>query len=137
MKDAPGQTFAGLLHDLVAVPGEWMACLEWQRLPADRMRRDLHARRRHYFNRRVSFVNYLAPDTTPDEMLVDDSATAAVRQLGDALTELEVHGHFFGACSLTLVLQADDLRRLHAHAAEAMKALAVHDGRFFRKRTTS
>jgi len=30
-------------------------------------------------------------------MLVDDSAQAIVRQLGDALTALEVHGHFLGA----------------------------------------
>ena len=43
-------------------------------------------------------------------MLVDDSASATVRQLGDALTELEVNGHFFGECSLTLVLHGDGRR---------------------------
>ena len=36
----------------------------------------LQARRRHFFNKRVSLVNYVAPDTRPEEMLVDDSATA-------------------------------------------------------------
>ena len=53
-------------------------------------------------------MNYVSSETRPEEMLVDDSASATVRQLGDALTELEVNGHFFGKCSLTLVLHGDD-----------------------------
>jgi hypothetical protein len=40
-------------------------------------------------------------------MLVDEAAGATVRQLGDALTELELNGHFLRTCSLTLVLYAD------------------------------
>ena len=64
-------------------------------------------------------------------MLVDDSASATVRQLGDALTELEVNGHFFGQTSLTLVLHGTDGRALQQQAAEAMKAMAVHDGSLF------
>ena len=64
-------------------------------------------------------------------MLVDDSASATVRQLGDALTELEVNGHFFGSCSLTLALHGQDARALEHQAAEAMKTMAVHDGSFF------
>ena len=64
-------------------------------------------------------------------MLVDDSANTTVRQLGDALTELEVNGHFFGHCSLTLVLHGTDARALQHQTAEAMKAMAVHDGSLF------
>ena len=131
MKEAPSQTFAHLLEDLYTVPGEFIACLEWQRIPNDRMRRDLQARRRHFFNKRVSIVNYITPESRAEDMLVDDSETARVRQHGDALTELEVNGHFFGACSLTLVLHGEDGRALQHQAAEAMKAMAVHDGSMF------
>ena len=41
MKEPPSQTFAHLLADLYEVPGELIACLEWQRIPSDRMRRDI------------------------------------------------------------------------------------------------
>ena len=41
--------------------------------PSDRMRRDVQAAR-HFFNKRVSMVNYVSPETRPEEMLVDDSA---------------------------------------------------------------
>jgi len=131
MKEPPAQTFAHVLADLYAVPGEFIACLEWQRVAGDRMRRDIQTRRRHFFNKRISIVNYIAPETRPEEMLVDDSASATVRQLGDALTEMEVNGHAFGNCSLTLVLHGLDARALDHQAAEAMKAFAIHDGAFF------
>ena len=121
-KEPPSQTFAFLLQDLYEIPGEFIACLEWQRIPSDRMRRDVQSRRRHFFNKRVSIVNYVAPETRPEEMLVDDSANTTVRQLGDALTELEVNGHFFGNCSLTLVLHGTDARAIQHQTAEAMKA---------------
>jgi type IV secretion/conjugal transfer VirB4 family ATPase len=131
MKEPPSQTFAHVLADLYAIPGEFIACLEWQRVPGDQMRRDIQTRRRHFFNKRVSLVNYISPDARPEEMLVDDSASATVHQLGEALTEIEVNGHVFGTCSLTLVLHGLEARALERQGAEAMKALAVHDGSFF------
>jgi len=131
MKEPPTRTFANLSADFHAVPGEFIACLEWQRVPNDRMRRDLQTRRRHFFNKRVSVVNYVSPDTRPEEMLVDDSASATVKQLGEAVTELEVNGHFFGTCSLTLVLHGEDARALDQDTAEAMKTIAAHDGSLF------
>jgi hypothetical protein len=75
MKEPPSHTFATVLRELYELPGDLTACLDWQRIQADRMRRDLQSRRRHFFNKRVSLVNYIAPDTKPEEMLTDDSAT--------------------------------------------------------------
>ena len=130
MKEPPGATFAHVLEDLYTVPGELVACLEWRRLSSDRMRRNIHARRRHFFNRRVSLVNYVSPDTRPEEMLVDESASATVKQLGDALTELDVNGHFFGECSLSVVLFDRDAQAVEQMAAETIKVMAAHDGTF-------
>ena len=115
MKEPPAQTFAHILADLLALPGQFIACLEWQRTAADRVRRDIQSRRRHFFNKRVSLINYVSSETRPEEMLVDDSAGATVRQLGDALTEVEVNGHFFGVASLTLAMFGSERRALQAH----------------------
>ena len=131
MKEPPAHTFAHMLADLMTLPGQFIACLEWQRLPADRARRDIQSRRRHFFNKRVALVNYVSSDTRPEEMLVDDSAGATVRQLGDALTETEVNGHFLGLASLTLVFAGTDMRALDGATAEAQKVLAAHDGGAF------
>lgn len=131
MKEPPARTFAHMLGDLLVVPGAFIACLEWQRSRPDRVRRDIQARRRHYFNKRVSLINYVSADTRPEEMLVDDSAGAMVHQLGEALTEIEVQGHCFGLCSLTLALFDEDRRTLQATAADVQKVLATHDGSAF------
>jgi type IV secretion system protein TrbE len=131
MKEPPAQTFAFCLEGLCDVRGEFLACLEWQRLSNDRVRRDLHARRRHFFNKRVSLVNYVSPSTQPDEMLVDDSASATVRQLGEALTEVEVGGRIFGSCSLTVVLHDVDPRVPMQQASEVRKVAAAHDASFY------
>lgn len=130
LKEPPSATYPHILEGLYTVPGEYIACLEWRRLPADRVRKDIHSRRRHFFNQRVSLVNYVAPDTRPDEMLVDETASGIVRQLGEALTDVEVHGHFFGECSLTLVLQCSAFDGLEQQVAEAIKVMATHDGTF-------
>jgi type IV secretion/conjugal transfer VirB4 family ATPase len=131
MKEAPAKTFAHILQDLYAVPSAFIACLEWQRVPNAKMRRDLHTRRRHFFNKKVSLINYVSTQTKPEEMLVDDSATATVNELGQSLTEMEVHGHFFGACSLTIVAFDRDARRLDQTVAACVKAFAGHDGALY------
>ena len=130
MKEPPAATFPHLLEHLYTVPGEFIACLEWRRIGNDRMRRDIHTRRRHFFNKRVALVNYLSSETRPEEMLVDESAGAIVKQLGDALTELEVHGHFFGECSLTFVVFDADSGSIERAVADAIKVMATHDGTF-------
>ena len=131
MKEPPAKTFASMLQDLCAIPSTFIACLEWQRVPNATIRRELHARRRHFFNKRVSLINYVSSETRPEEMLVDDSAAATVHELGQSLTELEVHGRFFGACSLSIVAYDRDATRLATSVAECVKVFAGHDGALF------
>ena len=69
MKEPPGQTFAHILGDLLGVPGEFIACLEWQRAGQDRMRPRVQSRRRHFFNKRVSLINYVSPKRRPRKCL--------------------------------------------------------------------
>ena len=126
MKEPPAKTFAHVLEELYTIPSAFVACLEWQRVPNAWMRRDLHARRRHFFNRKVSLVNYVSPHTRPDEMLVDDSATATVSELGQSLTAMEVDGHFFGQCSLTVVVYDRDPRRVQRSVAAGETVSVVH-----------
>ena len=131
MKTPPARTFAHMLHDLLKVPSAFIGCLEWHRRPNGVMRRELSARRRHFFNKRVSMINYLSPQTRPEDMLVDDSAGATVTELGQSLTEMEVHGRYFGQCSLTLVVYDRDNRRLDQSVAECIKTFAGHDGALY------
>lgn len=128
MKEPPSATFANMLDDLYAVPCEALVCLEWQRIPADRMRRELRSRQRHFFQQRVSLVNYVSLEAKADDLLVDESAGATVRQLGEAMTQVEVSGHFFGECSVSLALYDEDPARVDQAVAMATRSFGAHDG---------
>ena len=134
MKEPPARTYANLLQGLCAIPAPFIACLEWKRMPDDAARRDIHARRRHFFNQKVALVNYVSPQTKPEEMLVDDSAAATVAELGSCLTELDVNGRCFGATSLSIVLYDRDASRLDRAVGACTKVFATHDGSLFDER---
>lgn len=128
MKEPPSATYAHMLDAWHAVPQSFIACAEWQRLPTAKIRREIRAKRRHYFNKRISLVNYLSPDTKPDHMLVDDSATNVVEELGQCLSDTEINGRVFGSSSLTLVVYDDDTARLDRGVSDCAKVFAGHDG---------
>ena len=131
MKEPPGQTFAHILGDLARRARRVHRLSRMATSRAGPDAREIQSRRRHFFNKRVSLINYVSPEAKAEEMLVDESASATVKQLGDALTEMEVNGHVFGRCSLTVVLHSEDRRALDQQAAQAMKVLSAHDGAFF------
>lgn len=128
MKEPPSSTHAQMLEALHVIPHPLIACAEWQRQPTARVRREIRARRRHYFNQRISLVNYLSPDTRPDHMLIDESATTIVSELGQALADTEVHGRVFGSSSLSLVLFNEDTASLDRAVSACAKVFAAHDG---------
>jgi type IV secretion system protein VirB4 len=128
MKEPPAATYALMLDGLHRVPHPFIACAEWRRLPLDRVRREIRAKRRHHFNRRISLVNYISPETKPEHMLVDESATNVVAERGQCLSSIEVDGRAFGASSFSLVMYDTDPLRLEKGVAECAKTFRRHDG---------
>jgi type IV secretion/conjugal transfer VirB4 family ATPase len=128
LKEPPARTCAGILDTLHAIPCEFIACSEWRRIDNAAMRRQIRAKRRDAHNRRASLINYVSTETRPEDMLIDDAATATVSQLGQAMIEMEVGGHYFGDFGLTLVLYARDQERVRRGVNAALKAVSTHDG---------
>jgi type IV secretion system protein VirB4 len=128
LKEPPAQTFAHVLRTLTEVPSGLILMSDWQRADVTRIRRAIHAMRRHFHQARVSLTTYLgdAP-TTPGDLLVDDSATAVVRDLGACLTDLTLHGRYVGSYTLTVVVYDLDPAALKRSVAACAKACAAHD----------
>jgi hypothetical protein len=121
MKEPPSQTFAHLLGELFAVPGEFVACFEWQRISADRMRRDIQSRRRHFFNKRVSLVNYITPgEARTEDMLIDvcgwSTARRSRREDRNSLSSSEKSESWFGRSRM--VCQRHPSRRSFSHSKQ-------------------
>ena len=128
LKEPPAQTFPHLFQALYEIPSNLILVNEWQRAGQGKVRREIHARRRHFHNARVGLANYVTETSTaPGELLVDDSATAVVRDLGACLTELTLQGRYIGHYSMTVVLYDDDPIALERSVGACAKAFAAHD----------
>ena len=128
LKEPPAQTFPHLFQALYEIPSNLILVNEWQRAGQGRVRKEIHARRRHFHNARVSLASYVTETaTTPGELLVDDSATAVVRDLGACLTELTLQGRYIGHYSMTVVLYDEDPVALERSVGACAKAFAAHD----------
>lgn len=131
MAETPSQTFANILEDLHRLSGEFTACLEWHQTPTAPTRRAFWRRKTQYAGQsKQTPVTLGSSDGRTDVLLHDESAAASAAQIGAALTEMEVQEQRFGDCALTLAIADPDPAVVDQAVAEAMKALAHHDGTF-------
>ena len=135
LKEPPAQTFPHLFQALYEIPSNLILMNDWQREGQAAVRREIHAKRRHFHNAKVSLTNYLSETpTAPGELLVDDSAAALVKDLGACLTELTLQGRYFGQYTMTVVLYDDDPAALERSVAACTKAFAAHDAQVTEER---
>jgi hypothetical protein len=128
LKEPPSHTFAHLLQALYEIPSNLILVNEWQREGQGAVRREIHAKRRHFHNAKVSLTNYVTDGPTAhQDLLVDDSAAAIVHDLGACLTELTLQGRYFGQYSMTIVLYDRDPMALERTVSSCIKALGTHD----------
>jgi type IV secretion system protein VirB4 len=128
LKEPPAQTFPHLFQALYEIPSNLILMNDWRREGQGAMRKVIHAKRRHFHNARVSLTSYLG-DTpaTSNDLLVDDSAAAVVKDLGACLTEMTLHGRYAGEYTMTVVLYDTDQAALDRSVAACTKAFAAHD----------
>ena len=128
LKEPPAHTLPLLFQALYEIPSNLILANEWQREHQGAVRREIHAKRRHFHNAKVSLTTYVTDGSaTPTELLVDDSATAVVQDLGACLTELTLNGRYFGHYTMTVILSDRDPVTLERSVGACLKAFAAHD----------
>lgn len=135
LKDAPSRTFANVLSNLHSLPSNCIIVTEWRAPTAEQLRRIIRSKRRHFHNSKASLVNYV--NTTPagvHDVLVDDSAVAYSRELGQCLDEMELGANLFGEFSLTVILHDEDFKRLRHTVGSCLKIFAAHDAQLIEER---
>jgi type IV secretory pathway VirB4 component len=106
MKEAITETRPLVLDALLKIPANFYVVTEWTQLPADKARKEVNKRRRHFNMSKTGFVSQMGNDTTqtnPRDVLVDESKQADIENLGDCLRALG-DGQSLGDFSLTIVL---------------------------------
>jgi hypothetical protein len=94
MKEAITETHPLVLDALLKVPANFYVVTEWTPLPADKARKEVNKRRRHFNMSKTGFVSQMGNDATrtnPRDVLVDESKQADIENLGDCL---RAQGHW-------------------------------------------
>jgi type IV secretion/conjugal transfer VirB4 family ATPase len=106
MKEAISETRPLVLDSLLKVSANFYAVTEWAPLTAEKARKEVNKRRKHFNISKTGFVSQLGNDptkTNPRDVLVDESKQADIENLGDCLRALG-DGQQLGDFSLTVVL---------------------------------
>src|SRR6266849_5374877 len=106
MKEAITETRPLVLDALLKISANFYVVTEWTPLPADKARKEVNKRRRHFNMSKTGFVSQMGNDATktnPRDVLVDESKQADIENLGDCLRALG-DGQSLGDFSLTIVL---------------------------------
>ena len=115
------------------IPANFYVVTEWTPLPADKARKEVNKRRRHFNMSKTGFVSQMGNDATktnPRDVLVDESKQADIENLGDCLRALG-DGQSLGDFSLTIVLYGRSKAELEQLGAEFTGIFTKADGNLF------
>ena len=133
MKEAITETRPLILDSLLKIPANFMVCTEWTPLPADKARKEVNKRRRHFNMSKTGFVSQIANDATKTnarDVLVDESKQADIDNLGDCLRALG-EGQSLGDFSLSIVLYGDSKAQVDHLVGEFVSVFTNADGNLF------
>lgn len=132
LKEPSARSFPLIFKRLLEVQANYYVVTEWQKEESGKTRRTIQAKRRHFHNTKRSFFSQVnMNDTSVQDTLLDDSKESQVRELGEGIKEIELHGNYFGQFSLTVVIYDLDRAKVDRACAEFYKVFSVHDAQLY------
>ena len=132
LKEPSAQSFPLIFKRLLEVEANYYVVTEWKKEDSGKMRRVIQAKRRHFHNTKRSFASQVnLNDAAPQDLLLDDSKESQVRELGEGVKEIELHGNYFGQFSLTVVIYDLDRAKAERACADFYKVFSVHDAQLY------
>jgi type IV secretion system protein TrbE len=135
LKEPSSQSFPLIFKRLLEVEANYYVATEWKKEDSGKMRRIIQTKRRHFHNTKRSFTSQVSLNDAPtQDVLLDDSKESQVRELGEGVKEIELHGNYFGEFSLTVVIYDLDLAKVDRACADFYKVFSVHDAQLYEEK---
>jgi type IV secretion/conjugal transfer VirB4 family ATPase len=135
LKEPSAQSFPLIFKRLLEVEANYYVVTEWKKEDSGKMRRVIQAKRRHFHNTKRSFASQVSLNDAPtQDVLLDDSKESQVRELGEGIKEIELHGNYFGQFSLTVVIYDLDMTKVDRTCADFYKVFSVHDAQLYEEK---
>jgi len=135
LKEPSAESFPLILKRLLEVQANFFVATEWKKEDAGKTRRVIQAKRRHFHNTKRSFFSQAnLNDAAPQDVLLDDAKESQVRELGEGIKEIELHGNYFGQFSLTVVVYDLEMAAVDRASSEFYKVFSVYDAQLYEER---
>src|ERR1700693_4959553 len=135
LKEPSAQSFPLIFKRLLEVEANYYVVTEWKKEDSGKMRRVIQTKRRHFHNTKRSFASQVSLNDAPtQDVLLDDSKESQVRELGEGIKEIELHGNYFGQFSLTVVIYDLDVAKVDRACADFYKVFSVHDAQLYEEK---
>jgi type IV secretion/conjugal transfer VirB4 family ATPase len=135
LKEPASQSFPLIFKRLLEVEANYYVVTEWKKEDSGKTRRLIQAKRRHFHNTKRSFMSQVNLNDAPaQDVLLDDSKESQVRELGEGVKEIELHGNYFGRFSLTVVIYDLDSAKVDRACAQFYKVFSIHDAQLYEER---
>jgi type IV secretion system protein TrbE len=135
LKEPSAQSFPLIFKRLLEVEANYYVVTEWKKEDSGKMRRIIQGKRRHFHNTKRSFASQVSLNDAPtQDVLLDDSKESQVRELGEGIKEIELHGNYFGQFSLTIVIYDLDMAKVDRACADFYKVFSVHDAQLYEEK---
>jgi type IV secretion system protein VirB4 len=135
LKEPSAQSFPLIFKQLLEVQANFYVVNEWKKEDSGKIRRAIQAKRRHFHNTKRSFFSQVnLNETLQQDVLLDDWKESRVRELGEGIKEIELHGNYFGQFSLTIVIYDLDPAAVQRTTAEFYKVFSIHDAELYEER---
>jgi len=135
LKEPSAQSFPLIFKRLLEVEANYYVVTEWKKEDSGKMRGIIQAKRRHFHNTKRSFASQVSLNDNPtQDVLLDDSKESQVRELGEGIKEIELHGNYFGRFSLTVVIYDLDRPKVDRACADFYKVFSVHDAQLYEEK---
>jgi type IV secretion/conjugal transfer VirB4 family ATPase len=135
LKEPSAQTFPLIFNRLLEVEANYYVVSEWKKEASGKTRRTIQAKRRHFHNTKHSFFSQVNLNDAPQrDVLTDDSKESQVRELGDAIQQIELHGNYFGQFSIAVVIYDLDSAKVDRACADFYKVFSVHDAQLYEEK---
>ena len=135
LKEPSAQSFPLIFKRLLEVEANYYVVTEWKKEDSGKMRRIIQTKRRHFHNTKRSFASQVSLNDAPtQDVLLDDSKESQVRELGEGIKEIELHGNYFGQFSLTVVIYDLDMAKVDRACADFYKVFSVHDAQLYEEK---
>jgi type IV secretion system protein VirB4 len=133
LRKTPKLTHPMLLREFLRLEANYILCSEYKHVSNEKAIKEINSAQNHFHVMKTlknipSLLLMACSRGKKDDIVPDESAVEAVKELSEMVVRINTHGEAMGHYSLTLLLHSQDKAKLQAASAKARRIVGNQEG---------